>query len=71
MRKLVLVLVAIATFSCSVDADRSGDSKEDCGIVTDKFIKSGAFVIELDGYKEIFLQEFKWNQINTDDKYCN
>ena len=71
MRKLVLVLVAVATFSCSIDADRSGDSEENCGIVTDKFTRAGAFVIELDHYKEIFLQEHIWSQINTDDKYCN
>ena len=70
MRKLVLVLVVIATFSCSKD-ELKDETKKECGIVTDKFTRAGAFVIELDDYKEIFLQEFKWNQINTDEKYCN
>jgi hypothetical protein len=70
MKKVVLLLVAIVAFSCSKDELKNEDKKE-CGIVTDKFTRGEAFVIELDGYKEIFLQEFKWNQINTDEKYCN
>ena len=63
MRKLVLVLVAIATFSCSKD--------DDCPTITDKFTRGESFVIELDGWEERYVQQFKYNDYKVGQQYCN
>ncbi len=73
MRKLVLVLVAIATFSCSKDdSDNIAElTDEYCDTVTDKFLDNlGRPTIEVSTWENIAVTQEEYDSLELGDSYC-